>query len=126
MNITEQIKRWKDVKRENYNCISLNHFLTNSISNVFMIENIFFPILIGKNLIQFTNVVLISKSSGDNYYLILINGKYHFFNTGYESDCDGGYYYGHTVTFLEVIRYIEDFEVAECYTKDLLKELSRI
>lgn len=125
MNITEQTKLWKEIKRENYNCISLNHFLANSISNVFMIENIFFPILINSELIQFTNVVL-ENGNGDAFYLVLIGGKYQFFKIGYEPDCDGAYYYGHKVNFLEVVKYINEFTILENYINNLLKDLSKI
>lgn len=126
MNIQNLIKSWKELKKENYNCINLKTYILYNIIDYKTPSNIFYPILIGKNLIQFTDIVLISKGSGDSYYLVLINGKYQFFKIGYEPDCDGAYYYGHTVAFLEVIRYIEDFEVVECYTSDLLKELDRI
>jgi hypothetical protein len=126
MNTQNLVKRWKELKRENYNCINLKtYFLYNAI-NYIVPENIFYPILIGKNLIQFTNIVFISNGSGDSYYLVLISGKYQFFKIGFEPDCDGAYYYGHEVAFLEVINYINDFQVVECYTDSLLKDLTKI
>lgn len=125
MELKKQIQLWKDIKRNNYNCISLNHFLANSIGNIFMIENIFFPILVKNELMQFTNVVL-ENSNGDSFYLVLINGKYQFFKIGFEPDCDGAYYYAHNVDFLEVVKYINEYKVSECYTKGLLNDLNKL
>ncbi len=127
MNLKEQIARWKEFKRETYNCISLNHFIANSLNIEFSLSKVFYPILFRDKLVQFTNTVFISNGSGNEYYLVLVDGKYLFFEYGYEADCDGAYHYGYLKSFTEVLSYIDEFKIGkEVYTSTLLENLKNL
>ena len=120
------VQEWVKGKREHDFKISLKEYILMEVINYRPINKLFFPILIREDLIQFTDTEFISKGSGDSYYLVLINGKYLFFKVGFEPDCDGAYYYGHTVAFTDVVNYSEDFQIRETFTKALLEDLNKI
>jgi hypothetical protein len=96
------------------------------IANYSEIEKICFPIIINNKVVQFTQYVLTSNGSGDDYFLVIVNGKYQFFKYGYEPDCDGAYYYGYLVDLSDVLNYIEDFKINTCYDKDVYQMLIKI
>lgn len=124
------IKKWKELKRRDKDVkISLrewlvNHMIADKLEGY--PEKIFFPILIGKDLIQFTNCVLVAKGSGDSYHLVIVNNKYQFFKVGFEPDCDGAYYYGYLVSLTDCLAFIDDYNIIYNCTNQLLKELQNI
>jgi len=124
------VKEWVNLKRTNKDIkITLKGWVIRAlITDVKRqdIENIFYPTLINSSLVQFTNYQLISNGSGDSYYLVKVDGKYMFFKIGFEPDCNEAYYYGHLVCLLDVLTYIDNYEVNICYNSVLLDDLKRI
>jgi len=122
------IKEWKNLRLTSKDIhINLREFLVqNMVANHYEIEKICFPIVIKNEVVQFTQYVLTSNGSGDDYFLVIVNGKYQFFKYAYESDCDGPYYYGHLVSLTDVLSYIEDFKVNICHEKDVYQMLIKI
>lgn len=107
--------------------ISFNHWVIRAKIGIgCSLENRFYPIKIKNKTYQFKNFSLISKSSGDNYYLVEVNGYFEFFGVVYEPDCDGEYYYHQKLSILEVAEYINDFQIRECYTNEILKDLQNL
>lgn len=124
------IQKWKELKRRDKDVkISLrewlvNHMIADKLGGY--PEKIFFPILIGKDLIQFTNCVLVSKGSGDSYHLVIVNNKYEIFHIGYEPDCDGAYYFGGLKPLTDCLNYIEEYVIIHIYTNQLLEGLQKL
>jgi thioredoxin reductase len=116
------------LKEENKDMnISFNHWVVRTqIAFDYSLENRFYPIKIGNKNYQFKNVSLISKSSGDTYYLVEVNGYFEFFGVAYEPDCDGEYYYHQKLSILEVVENMNDFQIRECYTHEILKDLQKL
>lgn len=89
-------------------------------------ETNIFPTVIDDKIIYFTNIMLTDKGSGDDIYLIKdLEGNYSLFKTGYEPDCDGSYYFGHTI---EEINNLNDYTVCNHFwiNKEMLWELSNL
>ena len=116
------VLEWKNLKRENYNCISLNNFIAYNFAE-YGIENVFLPVFIKGKKVQFTNICFTSSSSGNDYFLILIGDKYKFLNYGYEPDSDGGYYFHYIVDLFDVTDKEQYTMVREICTKDVYKLL---
>lgn len=118
----EFIKQWFIIKQENENCISLNNYLANCISVNYAIEKRFLPVFVDGKKIQFTNIGFNSNGSGDDYFLIIENNKYKFLKYGYESDCDGGYYFYCTCNLFNPLNY-DYTPLKELSTNDILNVL---
>jgi hypothetical protein len=118
------IKQWKDLKRENYNCISLNNFIAYWFVTYFSIERLFLPVFIENKKVKFTNVCFTSNGSGDDYFLVDIEGKFFFLEYAYEPDCDGAYY-THSIKPLFDVTIKGEYELHEVYTNDILKMLQK-
>lgn len=116
------------LKEENKDMnISFNHWVIRTQIGIgCSLENRFYPIKIGNKTYQFKNFCLISNSSGDTYYLVEVNGYFEFFGIVYEPDCDGSYHYHKKLGILEVVENINDFELCECYTNEILKDLQNL
>jgi len=92
-------------------------------------ENVFLPVFIDCKKVQFTNLLLHELSSGDDYFLVKINDKKHFFKYCYEPDCDGAYYSYYIYTENDFLKYCYDeqnFEVVEVYKTNILKTLTNL
>lgn len=116
------ISEWKNIKRENYNCISLNNFLAYNFSN-YHIENILIPVIIQGEKVQFTNVCFNSNGTGYDYFLVLVGNKYKFLNYGYEAYCDGGYYFAHFIELFDVTDKTHYTQTKNIYPNDICKIL---
>lgn len=124
------IQEWKELKRKDkYIKISLREWLVNFMIGYKLgssIENLFYPIKIGEDLVQFTNYVLIGNGSGDSYYLVKVDNRYQIFKIWYEVDCDGCYYGGSLIPLMDCLQYIDEFRIEYNYTNKLLKNLQNL
>jgi hypothetical protein len=83
-------------------------------------EDLFLPVIIDRRIVQFTDTMVKSKSSGDEFYFVKIKEvssseemRYGFFTWSYEPDCDGAY---HSFSLINFDQYyyahlpVEDFK----------------
>ena len=70
--------------------------------------DLFFPVVIQGQIVQFTDTCVISKGSGDNYWFIKFKQegssdemRYGWIHSGFEPDCDGGYTFYYVMEFEE-------------------------
>jgi len=118
-------KQYRELKKENPNCVSFNHYLTFNLVRYMSIENLFLPVFIDGKKVQFTNISFHENSSGDDFYLILVGNTYKFFKFYYEPDCDGAYYGGYITKLFDVTN-LTQYQLIEVYTNDLIKTLNSI
>ena len=116
------IQDYKEIKKENPNCASLNNFIAFNLVNYHSIEEVFLPVFIDGQKVQFTNINFHELSSGDEYYLIIVGDKYKFLKYGYEPDCDGGYYFHYIVDLFDT-RSKEYEMYSNLYSKNIFEIL---
>jgi hypothetical protein len=118
------IQEWAD----NGYVITLENYLLQNLVITNEPFNIFFPIEYNNEMVQFTNYRLKSTSSGDSYFLVMIDNSYSFFRITTDYDCDGVNTYGYVISLSDMFQ--EDFETAfkigSVSTEELLTSLSTI
>lgn len=117
-------KQYKELKKENPFCVSFNHYLVNHLVLNFCVERVFLPVFIDDKKVKFTNVLFHEKSSGDDYFLILVGNSYKLLSYSYEPDCDGAYY-SYSIVPLSYLDS-ELYECIEIYTNDVVKILKNL
>lgn len=81
-------------------------------------QDLFLPVIIEGHIVQFTDTMVKSKSSGDEYYFVKMAKEGELFRYGfilysYEPDCDGAY---HSFSLINFDQYyyahlpVEDFK----------------
>ena len=55
------IQNYKEIKKENPNCVSLNNFIAYNLTDYYIIERVFLPVFIDNKKVQFTNIYIFTN-----------------------------------------------------------------